>query len=78
MRALAQRFLSLRALGAPAVVASLSLQGIFRGFKDTKTPVLCLGKSFCTHMLFVRTCFKDLHCSCKGYKHTCFIDVGEA
>ncbi|CAK9153910.1 unnamed protein product [Ilex paraguariensis] len=40
----AQRFLSLRALGAPANVVSLALQGIFRGFKDTKTPVLCLGK----------------------------------
>jgi putative MATE family efflux protein len=39
----ARKFLRLRALGAPAVVASLALQGIFRGFKDTKTPVLCLG-----------------------------------
>ncbi|XP_062099905.1 protein DETOXIFICATION 45, chloroplastic-like [Humulus lupulus] len=43
MRAPAHRFLSLRALGAPAVVVSLALQGVFRGFKDTKTPVLCLG-----------------------------------
>lgn len=39
----AQKFLSLRAFGAPAVVLSLALQGIFRGFKDTKTPVICLG-----------------------------------
>ncbi|KAK3010828.1 hypothetical protein RJ639_011512 [Escallonia herrerae] len=44
LRAPAQRFLSLRSLGAPAVVVSLALQGVFRGFKDTKTPVLCLGK----------------------------------
>ncbi|KAG2390626.1 Protein DETOXIFICATION 45 [Vigna angularis] len=36
----ARHFLSLRAVGAPAVVLSLALQGIFRGFKDTKTPVL--------------------------------------
>ncbi|KAK9287329.1 hypothetical protein L1049_015744 [Liquidambar formosana] len=43
MRFPAQRFLSLRALGAPAVVVSLALQGVFRGFKDMKTPVLCLG-----------------------------------
>nr|XP_016456545.1 PREDICTED: protein DETOXIFICATION 45, chloroplastic-like isoform X1 [Nicotiana tabacum] len=43
MRAPAKRFLSLRALGAPAFVVSLALQGIFRGFKDTKTPVFCLG-----------------------------------
>lgn len=40
----AQQFLSLRAVGAPAFVVSLALQGIFRGFKDTKTPVFCLGK----------------------------------
>ncbi|KAK7258296.1 hypothetical protein RIF29_23869 [Crotalaria pallida] len=39
----ARHFLSLRALGAPAVVLSLALQGIFRGFKDTHTPLLCLG-----------------------------------
>ncbi|XVE82405.1 hypothetical protein DITRI_Ditri16bG0001800 [Diplodiscus trichospermus] len=39
----AQKFLSVRAIGAPAVVVYLAIQGIFRGFKDTKTPVLCLG-----------------------------------
>lgn len=44
MRAPAQHFLILRALGAPAFVVSLALQGIFRGFKDMKTPVFCLGK----------------------------------
>ncbi|XP_071702734.1 protein DETOXIFICATION 45, chloroplastic-like [Rutidosis leptorrhynchoides] len=43
MRVPAQRFLQLRALGAPAVVLSLAIQGVFRGFKDTKTPVFCLG-----------------------------------
>ncbi|KAK3014052.1 hypothetical protein RJ639_008046 [Escallonia herrerae] len=43
MRIPAQKFLQLRAIGAPAVVLSLAIQGIFRGFKDTKTPVLCLG-----------------------------------
>lgn len=40
-----QLFLCLRALGAPAVVISLAVQGVFRGFKDTKTPLLCVGKS---------------------------------
>lgn len=39
----AEQFLRLRAIGAPAVVVSLAVQGIFRGFKDTRTPVLCLG-----------------------------------
>ncbi|KAL1315972.1 protein DETOXIFICATION 45, chloroplastic-like isoform X2 [Arachis hypogaea] len=43
MRILSERFLSLRAIGAPAVVISLAVQGIFRGFKDTRTPVQCLG-----------------------------------
>jgi hypothetical protein len=39
-------FLKLKAIGAlaPAVVVHLAIQGIFRGFKDTKTPVLCLGR----------------------------------
>ncbi|GKB66582.1 hypothetical protein Tco_0927994, partial [Tanacetum coccineum] len=35
-----QQFISLRTIGAPAVVLSLALQGVFRGFKDIKTPVL--------------------------------------
>ncbi|KAK3118575.1 hypothetical protein QOZ80_9BG0701770 [Eleusine coracana subsp. coracana] len=39
----AKLFLSLRALGAPANVVMLAIQGIFRGFKDTKTPVLYIG-----------------------------------
>uniref|UniRef100_M1BLP5 Protein DETOXIFICATION n=1 Tax=Solanum tuberosum TaxID=4113 RepID=M1BLP5_SOLTU len=41
MRVPAKQFLAVRALGAPAFVVSLALQGIFRGFKDTKTPVFC-------------------------------------
>ncbi|XP_020206229.1 protein DETOXIFICATION 42 isoform X3 [Cajanus cajan] len=35
----AQNYLILRSLGAPAVLLSLAMQGIFRGFKDTKTPL---------------------------------------
>ncbi|KAL2328801.1 hypothetical protein Fmac_022228 [Flemingia macrophylla] len=35
----AQSYLTLRSLGAPAVLLSLAMQGIFRGFKDTKTPL---------------------------------------
>ncbi|KAG5620867.1 hypothetical protein H5410_006085 [Solanum commersonii] len=38
MRIPAEHFLKLRALGAPAVVLYLAVQGIFRGFKDTRTP----------------------------------------
>nr|BAO56823.1 putative multi drugs and toxic compounds exclusion proteins [Eucalyptus grandis x Eucalyptus urophylla] len=35
----ARKYLTLRALGAPAVLLSLAMQGVFRGFKDTKTPL---------------------------------------
>lgn len=39
MRLPAANYLALRALGAPANVISLAVQGIFRGFKDTQTPL---------------------------------------
>ncbi|KAJ0982329.1 hypothetical protein J5N97_010584 [Dioscorea zingiberensis] len=39
MLAPACRYLTLRSLGAPAVLLSLAMQGVFRGFKDTKTPL---------------------------------------
>uniref|UniRef100_A0A7N0THP1 Protein DETOXIFICATION n=2 Tax=Kalanchoe fedtschenkoi TaxID=63787 RepID=A0A7N0THP1_KALFE len=32
-------YLRVRSLGAPAILLSLAMQGIFRGFKDTKTPL---------------------------------------
>lgn len=35
----AHKYLTLRSLGAPAVLLSLAMQGVFRGFKDTKTPL---------------------------------------
>ncbi|XP_009613882.1 protein DETOXIFICATION 42-like isoform X3 [Nicotiana tomentosiformis] len=35
----AEDYLRLRSLGAPAVLLSLAMQGVFRGFKDTKTPL---------------------------------------
>ncbi|KAK9998195.1 hypothetical protein SO802_017798 [Lithocarpus litseifolius] len=35
----AQQYLTLRSLGAPVVLLSLAMQGVFRGFKDTKTPL---------------------------------------
>ncbi|KAI3873488.1 hypothetical protein MKW98_008140 [Papaver atlanticum] len=44
MRIPAERFIKLRAIGAPAAVLSLALQGVFRGFMDTKTPLFCVGK----------------------------------
>uniref|UniRef100_M1AGK8 Protein DETOXIFICATION n=1 Tax=Solanum tuberosum TaxID=4113 RepID=M1AGK8_SOLTU len=47
MRIPAEHFLKLRALGAPAVVLYLAVQGIFRGFKDTRTPTLTLTGRKC-------------------------------
>ncbi|KAH9309170.1 hypothetical protein KI387_037081 [Taxus chinensis] len=43
MRLPAEQYLSLRALGAPGTVISLAVQGVFRGFKDTKTPLYATG-----------------------------------
>lgn len=40
----ALKYLTLRSLGAPAVLLSLAMQGVFRGFKDTKTPLYATGK----------------------------------
>ncbi|XP_074570303.1 protein DETOXIFICATION 42-like [Curcuma longa] len=39
MMAPASQYLTLRSLGAPAVLLSLATQGVFRGFKDTTTPL---------------------------------------
>jgi Na+-driven multidrug efflux pump len=36
MRGPAVKYLALRAFGAPALVISFAVQGIFRGFKDTR------------------------------------------
>lgn len=40
----ALKYLTLRSLGAPAVLLSLAMQGVFRGFKDTKTPLYATGE----------------------------------
>lgn len=45
MRSPAMTYLSVRALGAPANVLALTIQGIFRGFKDTKTSLYAVAIS---------------------------------
>ena len=45
MQGPAVRYLTIRSLGAPAVLLSLAMQGVFRGFKDTKTPLYATGKN---------------------------------
>eukprot|EP00249_Psilotum_nudum_P013537 c24385_g1_i1 orf=167-2071(+) len=39
MRVPAKQYLALRVIGAPAFVLAQTVQGVFRGFKDTKTPL---------------------------------------
>jgi Na+-driven multidrug efflux pump len=46
MRVPAKQYLTLRAIGCPAVVVSLAVQGVFRGFKDTRTPLFATGEVF--------------------------------
>ncbi|XWS73542.1 hypothetical protein CRYUN_Cryun02cG0138600 [Craigia yunnanensis] len=47
----AQQYLTLRSLGAPAVLLSLAMQGIFRGFKDTKTPLYAIVAGDVTNII---------------------------
>ncbi|KAK7343174.1 hypothetical protein VNO80_26137 [Phaseolus coccineus] len=42
----AEKYLKLRSVGAPAVLLSLAMQGIFRGFKDTKTPLYVIVSGY--------------------------------
>ena len=41
----AQQYLTLRSFGAPAVIISMAIQGVFRGIRDTKTPLYATGTS---------------------------------
>lgn len=42
----AQQYLTLRSFGAPAVILSMAIQGIFRGIKDTRTPLYATSTLF--------------------------------
>lgn len=53
MRVPAEQYLALRAIGAPAVVVSLAVQGVFRGFKDTKTPLYATVSGNIVNMMLV-------------------------
>ncbi|KAK7283885.1 hypothetical protein RIF29_13633 [Crotalaria pallida] len=46
MLAPAMKYLRLRSFGAPAVLLSLAMQGIFRGFKDTTTPLYVIVSGY--------------------------------
>ncbi|EEE50722.1 hypothetical protein OsJ_31020 [Oryza sativa Japonica Group] len=49
----ALKYLVVRSLGAPAVLLSLAMQGVFRGLKDTKTPLYATvyGGKFCRYFI---------------------------
>eukprot|EP00250_Pteridium_aquilinum_P003396 c13710_g1_i2 orf=262-1890(+) len=53
MRVPAEQYLTLRALGSPAVVLSLVVQGVFRGFKDTRTPLFATAFGNVVNMILV-------------------------
>lgn len=36
-------YLRIRSLGIPAILLYLAMQGVFRGFKDTTTPLYAIG-----------------------------------
>ena len=40
----ARQYLMLRSLGAPALLLSLAAQGVFRGLKDTRTPLFAISE----------------------------------
>ena len=56
MRLPAEQYLRLRAISCPAVVISLAAQGVFRGFKDTRTPLFATGEVFVTSFICTKFC----------------------
>lgn len=51
------QYLTLRSFGAPAVILSMAMQGIFRGTKDAKTPLYATGLHF---SLYIEHYFSQL------------------
>ncbi|XP_020219082.1 protein DETOXIFICATION 43 [Cajanus cajan] len=47
----AVKYLRLRSIGAPAVLLSLAMQGIFRGFKDTTTPLYVIVSGYALNVV---------------------------
>ena len=53
------QYLTLRSLGAPAVLLSLAMQGVFRGLKDTKTPLYATSNLTFTFLFLVPCSFRQ-------------------
>uniref|UniRef100_A0A452ZDG3 Protein DETOXIFICATION n=1 Tax=Aegilops tauschii subsp. strangulata TaxID=200361 RepID=A0A452ZDG3_AEGTS len=52
----ALQYLVLRSLGAPAVLLSLAMQGVFRGLKDTRTPLYATGSLLLARVIAATCC----------------------
>ncbi|KHG25048.1 MATE efflux family protein 1 [Gossypium arboreum] len=53
---IAQQYLTLRSLGAPAILLSLAAQGVFRGLKDTKTPLYAIRFQLLIKVISTTSC----------------------
>ncbi|XP_077214273.1 protein DETOXIFICATION 42-like [Tasmannia lanceolata] len=62
----ARQYLVLRSLGAPAVLLSLAMQGIFRGLKDTKTPLYATVAGDATNIILDPIFIYVLHMGVSG------------
>ncbi|CAL5196298.1 unnamed protein product [Lathyrus oleraceus] len=62
----AVKYLTYRSIGAPAVLLSLAMQGIFRGFKDTTTPLYVIVAGYSLNVLLAPLLIFKLKMGIKG------------
>lgn len=62
----AVKYLTYRSFGAPAVLLSLAMQGIFRGFKDTTTPLYVIVAGYSLNVLLEPLLIFKLKMGIKG------------
>ncbi|KAK2407336.1 protein DETOXIFICATION [Trifolium repens] len=62
----AMKYLIYRSFGAPAVLLSLAMQGIFRGFKDTTTPLYVIVAGYSLNVLLEPLLIFKLKMGIKG------------
>ncbi|KAK7314259.1 hypothetical protein VNO77_39473 [Canavalia gladiata] len=62
----AEKYLRLRSIGSPAVLLSLAMQGIFRGFKDTTTPLYVIVSGYALNVVLDPILIFQLKLGLKG------------
>ncbi|XP_058745639.1 protein DETOXIFICATION 43-like [Vicia villosa] len=62
----AVKYLTYRSIGAPAVLLSLAMQGVFRGFKDTTTPLYVIVAGYSLNVLLAPLLIFKLKMGLKG------------